>query len=331
MRAGAQDDNGPSQGYGRFMRALILLLLISLPAFTAAFPVERCVNIDQALEAPNARDWGPPITRDEIRWIAGQGFDTIRLPVRFSAHWDGRIDRGFLGRVDQVIGWAFDADLHVILDLHHFDALMTDPAAQGATFVAIWTALARHYAAYDDRLIFELLNEPNAALDTSMAMALYDQVYPVIRQTNPHRWIVIEGGDWANIATLDALRAPDNRTVLSFHYYDPYPFTHQQAPWLADAPPPARWGTGVEREAVILDMRRARAVAGSSPLLLGEFGVTTPTESRERVEWTKAVRVQAEFSGIAWCHWGLSGNFAIRDRDNGDWLPGMQDALFSRR
>lgn len=310
------------------MRALFLCLLAT-PALADPFPVARCVNLDQALEAPNEGDWGYTITRPDVAWIAGQGFDTIRLPVRFSAHWDGQIDPAFLTRVDEVIGWATDENLQVILDLHHFEALMTEPAQNAPIFTAIWKELALHYADHDNTLMFELLNEPTENLDTAGAVALFEKVYPVIRQTNPDRWIIIEGGDWANLSALPDLPQIDNRTALSFHYYAPYTFTHQQAAWMDDPLPPDIWGDKDDRAALRADMEQA--AARGTPLLLGEFGVTTQTDLAQRVGWTHAVRQEAESHGIGWCHWGLSRNFAILDPATRDWVPGMKDALFSDR
>ena len=304
---------------------LLILSLLAIPSFLLAFPVQRCVNLDQALEAPREGDWGFVIQRHQIAWIADQGFDTIRLPVRLSAHWDNELSAEILARLDEVINWAFEDDLNVILDLHHFEALMETPSRHAATFQAIGTELAQHYAGYDERLIFELLNEPTEDLDTAEAMVLFRAVYPTIRGSNPDRWIIIEGGQWASVESLANLERIDSRTALSFHYYKPWEFTHQQAGWM-DNPPPARgWGHKADKSALRADFELAANYG--VPMLLGEFGVTSQTALTERVNWTRAVREEAESHGISWCHWGLAGNFAIMSNDTQEWLPGMKSAL----
>jgi len=308
-------------------RGLALAMLAS-PVWADDFAVARCVNLDQALEAPNEGDWGYRITQADIVWIAAEGFDTIRLPVRFDAHWDGQIAPDFLARVDTVIDWAMAEDLNVILDLHHFDNLMRNPAANAATFQAIWVELAEYYADHDDRLIFELLNEPHDALTTPKAVALFENVMPIIRAENPDRWVIIEGGDWADLNALPALPRFDERTALSFHYYGPWEFTHQQASWLTDPPPPMAWGSDSDIASVTGDI--GQAAKSGVPLLLGEFGVTSETEGQYRSDWAKTVRLAAETHGIGWCHWGFAGNFAIFDSRTRDWVPGMQDALFGQ-
>jgi hypothetical protein len=91
-------------------------------------------------------------------------------------------------------------------------------------------------------------------------------------------------------------------------------------PWPAET-----WGDKADRQALRDDM--ALAASRDAPLLLGEFGVTTPTVLSERINWIQAVRDEAESHGIGWCHWGFAGGFAIHDQKTDDWLPGMQQAL----
>ncbi|WP_373635115.1 glycoside hydrolase family 5 protein [Yoonia sp. SS1-5] len=292
------------------------------------FPVQRCVNLDQALEAPREGDWGYTIARGDIAWIAAQGFDTVRLPVRFHAYWDDGLDPAILARVDEVIGWAMEDGLQVILDLHHFEPLMDDPSTYGPTFQAIWTVLSDHYAGYDDALIFELLNEPSKELDTAGAVTLFEAVWPDIRADHPDRWIVIEGGWWSHHNQLPDLPLFDARTALSFHYYGPWEFTHQQATWLDNPPPPASWGSRADWNTLRRDF--ADAAGRDAPLFLGEFGVTEQTAPDERAEWIGAVRETAETHGIGWCHWGFAGGFKLFDPATQDWVPGMSPALLGQ-
>ena len=58
---------------------------VSAPA-RAPFPVERCINVAGALEAPNEGDWGYKIRERDFKTIRAAGFDTIRVPIKFSAH-----------------------------------------------------------------------------------------------------------------------------------------------------------------------------------------------------------------------------------------------------
>lgn len=313
------------------MRALALMLLLAGPVFAETFPVERCMNLGAALEAPEEGDWGYTILRADIDRIAAAGFDTIRLPVRLDTRWDGaRLDPAFLARVDEVIGWARAAGLRTILDLHHFDAFMDDPDAMTPTLVAIWDALGAHFADAPDDLIFELLNEPRAPVDTARMGEVNATIIARLRPAHPTRWIVTGGAGWNAPAELDRLPPPVPYEVRTFHYYDPYPFTHQQAPYLDDPPPPDRWGSDFDRAQVAADFGAFATLEG--PLFLGEFGTYAAGPDADRAAWTEAVRRAAESEGIPWCYWSFSQGdipgFAAVDAA-GNWLPGYPDILLA--
>ena len=308
------------------LAALALTFALSCPALSQGFPVQRCVNLGDALDSPTVEgEWSYTIATADLDRIAAAGFDTVRLPVRFSTRWDGgQIDPAFLARVDEVIRAALDRDLTVILDLHHFTDLMADPQGQAATFAAIWAALGDHYAGWPDGLILELLNEPSGDLTTGAAVALYRPVIADLRRSHPTRWIVLGGGDWSKLASLSQMPDVGPRTVTTFHYYDPYDFTHQQVPWSEDPLPARTWGTDADRAVVAADM--ARAADHPGPVFLGEFGTYRAVDPAVRRDWIATVRHAAETAGLPWCIWSLASNFGITDT-GGDWLPGMTDAL----
>lgn len=310
----------------------ILFLIATLAclapaAFAEDFPVSRCINLGNALDSPNVEgEWGYVINEPDLDWVAAQGFDTVRLPVRFSTRWDGAIDPVFLARVDQVIGQAQDRGLRVILDLHHFEEIMSDPKGQEDKFLAIWAELASHYAGAGPDLIFELLNEPSDQLTTARATALYAKALPMIRKTHPDRWIIVGGGDWSGVSSLAEMPAYGPREIVTFHFYDPYPFTHQQAGWLAEPPPARGWGNEADRAELAALFQEVAAYQG--PLFLGEFGSYEDTAQADRNRWTNTVIRAAEAQGIGWCVWAIQSGFRLRDPQTGDWLPGMQEIFF---
>lgn len=68
--------------------------------------------------------WNTWITQDDIKEIKSYGLNTIRVPVGFWINED-LVDRkqeyypqGGLYYLDRLVGWAADAGLHVIIDLH---------------------------------------------------------------------------------------------------------------------------------------------------------------------------------------------------------------------
>jgi endoglucanase len=311
-----------------FARWLVLVLGVTVGSAMADpaddWPVRRCLNIGNVLDAPFEGAWGPAISPHDLDWIAGAGFDTIRLPVRFGAHWDGRIWPGFLARVTQVIDQAHDRGLRVILDLHHFDELMDDPDTYEPVFVAIWAELSRHFAGYDNRLIFELLNEPRGQVTTARAVRLYQRVLPLIRAEHPDRWVIVGGGNMNNLAELDQLPPLGPRIMPTFHYYDPFDFTHQQSDWTETYLPARDWGTIAEMNRLHADLARA---AAHGPVFLGEFGVVRAADNDARNRWIETTRRAAEEYGISWCYWAYGAGFDLRDFSGYEWYPGLYAAL----
>src|ERR1035437_4980153 len=135
-------------------------------------------------------------------------------------------------RADCVVTNAMAAKLAVIINIHHFDALTSDPAGQTEKFLAIWRQVAAHYAKFTKTLTFELLNEPKDAATTAVMNPIYDKAIGEIRKTNPHRIVFVGPGRWNSIDELKNLVLPDDdNLIVTVHCYDPFYFTHQGATW----------------------------------------------------------------------------------------------------
>lgn len=210
----------------------------------------RGVNFGNMLEAPNEGDWGVRVREEYAQLVADAGFQTVRLPVKWSGHAGAAapyiIDSTFLARVDEIVGWLLEQDLNVILDFHHYDELVENPSAHADRFIAIWRQLAQHYSSAPNGLLFELLNEPSGALDDDAWNALYPRALAAVRETNPYRKVVIGPTAWNGIGALPGLVWPDDKNVIvTVHYYDPFSFTHQGAEWANPRPPVGVEWTGV--------------------------------------------------------------------------------------
>ncbi len=121
-----------------------------------SFSVQRGINLGNALDSPVPGEWGVTIQPHYFESIRSAGFDSVRLPVRFSAHAAQNppftLDPTFLVLVDNTIQPALDAGLVVILDFHHYEELMDDPSGQRQRFLAIWQQLAGHYQGAPENL-----------------------------------------------------------------------------------------------------------------------------------------------------------------------------------
>src|SRR6266498_2325978 len=198
--------------------------------------LQRGVNMGNMLEAPNEGEWGSFVQEEYFDLIQQAGFDFVRLPVSWDVHADQAapymIDPGFFFRVDQVLDWAMIRDLKVILDFHNYEQLISNPWGNKERFLGIWKQIAERYKNYPDNVLFELLNEPNSALDASMWNEYAMAALQIIRESNPSRDIVIGPTQWNSYSWISTLDIPnDPHVVATFHYYEPFHFTHQGTEW----------------------------------------------------------------------------------------------------
>ena len=298
----------------------------------------RGVNLGNTLEAPNEGDWGFVIEEWMLAEIAAGGFDSVRVPIKWSAHAETNapydVDSAFFERIDWVVETALAHGLAVVIDLHHYDEIIVDPAGHEDRFLAIWSQIAARYAAMPETVFFEPLNEPHNALDADTWNDLLVQVLAVIRATNPTRGVIIGPHFWNAAWEIETLQLPagDRNLIATFHYYAPFEFTHQGAEWVdgADAWLGTTW-TGADEQ--LAQMRQhfdgvaAWAADGDRPVLLGEFGAYERADAASRSTWTAAVRAEAESRGFAWTYWEFGAGFGAYDRDAGVWNPDIYPAL----
>ena len=73
--------------------------------------------------------WGSPvIAKATIQGYADAGFGVLRVPVAWSnmMQVDYTIHPDYMARVREIVDWAIDADLYVILNIHYDSGWWTD-------------------------------------------------------------------------------------------------------------------------------------------------------------------------------------------------------------
>lgn len=299
------------------------------------WPVRRCMQFANALDAPREGEWGYRIRDTDIRAVAAAGFDTIRVPIQWSAYAAEAppytLDPAIFARADHVFRLAMDQNLNVIFTVHNYEAMNTDPAGERDRLLAIWDQIARHYAAWPAELIFEPFNEPHTRFVGQTWQRISDDLVATIRASNPTRTLIFGPPEWNWFDRLAGWTPPaDPYVVATHHYYAPWDFAVQGAEFLPNPPPMGRrWGSLAEREQVRADILSAAdwARPRGMPMFLGEFGVHLNAPPTDRAAWVRAVREAAEASGQAWCHHDFATNFAAYDRGREAWRADIFEAL----
>ncbi|HFE52155.1 MAG TPA: T9SS type A sorting domain-containing protein, partial [Bacteroidetes bacterium] len=282
---------------------------------------------------------------EDFAHIRELGCDHIRLPINLLAFADeqGRLDTLFLRYLDQVVDWAQAAGLVIILDNHTFDPhVPTDPGIRDH-LIATWQSMARHFRNRWSGVLYEILNEPHGIPDATWA-SIQQEVISAIRQIDSTHTIVVGPANWNKLLNLQNLpQYADTNLIYTFHFYEPFLFTHQGASWtnppmtsLAGVPfpyeasrmpdlPAELRGTWLEsrynqyplhgnadwvknRLEIAVRFSRQRGVR----IWCGEFGAYMPNSTTEdRARWLQVVRTYLEENQVPWTMWEYSGGFGI--------------------
>jgi endoglucanase len=323
----------------------------------------RGVNLGNALDAPSEGEWGVTLEERYFDLVKQAGFNSVRLPVRWSAHAltekPYTIDPNFFNRVDWAVNCALSRNLPVIVDVHHYRELYTEPLAHKERFMALWKQIARHYKDYPDNLLLEIFNEPDDALTPEMWNEWLKEAHSIIRKANPTKTIVIDSANDAWISYLKFLKLPedDRNIIVSVHNYFPLEFTHQGAAWVTrekiasfvkdmefinQSVPPwvtvgdsnawmgTKWtGTDAEKKAITdsFDIAAAWGKENNRPMNLGEFGAYNKADMESRARWTKFIAEAAVERGMSFDYWQFASDFAVYDTESKTWVKPLLDAL----
>jgi endoglucanase len=303
----------------------------------------RGMNLGNALDAPSEGSWGVIIKPEYFTLLAESGFDTVRIPIRWSNHtskekpWTLRPQ--FVERVVKVVDMGMASGLKVVINVHHFREMMADPRAEEEEFLSIWTQICAifpedKYPA--DRLYFELCNEPTENFTADLWNDIMAETITTIRPLQPNRTLIVGPVEWNSLRALNRLELPEGEKnlIVTFHYYEPMEFTHQGAEWVEHN---REWigttwtGTPEERTRVInaLDGAAAWSAAHDGiPLWLGEFGAYAMNAAPEdRALYTAFITREAEKRNISWAYWELVSGFSAWNQTRKEWQPGMKEAL----
>jgi endoglucanase len=274
---------------------------------------------------------------EHFRLISEAGFNHVRVnlhPLRDGKpDASGKMEPAFFKTLDWCIDRALANKLLVVLDYHDDLAVSPDPSGKRESFLATWSAIAEHCKDRPADVLFEVLNEPAPKFTYEIWNQYHKDALAVIRRTNPSRTVIIGPAMWNGVGELEKLVLPedDRNIIATFHYFNPFDFTHQGTPWTGQRDKiGVTWeATASQGQAVLDDFAKAErwAEKHNRPLYLGEFGAYEKADMASRVRYISFVAREAEKRGWSWAYWQFDGDFIAFDIAKKQWVESIREAL----
>lgn len=322
-------------------------------------------NLGNTLDANDGEtSWGNPVTTHEmIDEVAKAGFDVLRIPTTWEKHFvegdsEYKIDEEWMNRVQEIVNYAFDNDMYVILNCHH-ETEWIKPAMNEVDnilpkFSAMWKQIAERFKEYGDHLLFEGLNEPRiiggenewggGTEDGRKALDVLNQAFvDTVRATggnNETRALLIPSFAAAvTDAALQDMKIPDDpNIIISLHAYTPYDFTYSDGKDIFSYDESV--GSSIDWVFGLIDKY---FTSKDIPVIITEYGSVNKIESfavvpnpryAENVKWVTRYLERAKESGIpcVWwdngTHFGSGELFGIFNREELSWYtPDLIEAI----
>lgn len=207
--------------------------------------------------------WGQPYTTPEmIQGMKDMGFDTIRIPVAWTngmnfESGDYTIDERLMNRVEEIVNYALDAGMFVIINDHWDGGWWGMFGAQDEAlrvqamemYKAMWAQIGERFGDYSYRLIFESANEElcdrlnDSDITGSKGTLTVNECYEKTNEINSEfvklirsqggknedRFLLIAGYNTDITNTCDdRYKMPEDtakdKLFLSVHYYTPWDY-----------------------------------------------------------------------------------------------------------
>jgi len=302
-------------------------------------------NLGNTLDAhPNGEtSWGNPRTaKAMITALKENGFNIIRIPVSWyqaAPKPDYTISNTWMNRVKEIVDYAVDNNLYIILNSHHdeniFKFMDKDMEESKKAFKAVWEQIAETFRDYDYKLIFEDLNEPRTrgsanewnggtAEERKNLNEMHQIFVDTVRASggNNEKRILMVSTYAASVesAAVNGLVIPNdpsnsiNKFIVSTHSYSPYMFALNEDKsvnkWSknnsGDTSPITTW----------IDRVNTAFVSKGYPVIGGEFGALDKSNEDVRAEWAEFYVSSARAKGIKCIWWDDGGNFRLFNRNN---------------
>jgi endoglucanase len=273
--------------------------------------------------------WGnPKTTKEMIDAVHDKGFNSIRIPVTWYDHMGAApeytVDEAWMDRVEEVVNYALDDGMYVIINSHHEEEWrIPDNAhidAVDEQVKVLWVQIAERFEKYGDHLIFEGLNEPRVkggqdewnggTQEVRECVNRLNQTFiDAVRSTggnNEKRLVLITTvADSPVKPAINGLTIPnDEHMAVAIHAYTPYDFTFK-----SDNSYDTWDGSHkADIDYMFADLRN-KFISKGIPVLMTEYGAVNKDGNEDEVcKWVTYYLTKAKELGIP-CFWWDNGQF----------------------
>ena len=175
--------------------------------------------------------------------LKSMGAEIIRLPIHFENFMEpaytGKVYDIVFEKLDQVCDWAEKYQIYLVIDDHSYNgenwANNPPPIKDYKKHLeAVWSQVAERYKDRSEYIIYEIANEPMGNQEfNSKWVKVQQEIIDVIRTYDTKHTIVVSGADFSSIDALVKMKPyKDPNLIYTFHFYEPFVFTHQSATWV---------------------------------------------------------------------------------------------------
>jgi len=303
---------------------------------------------------------GVKTSREMIKMLKDKGFNSIRIPVSWHNHVSGEnheISKVWLDRVNEVVDWAIDEGMYVILNTHHdvyneyYYPDMEHMDSSVHYMRCIWTQLSERFKDYDNHLIFESLNEPRLKdnqfewnMNTKQQIVvdaievinrMNQEFVDTVRESggnNAGRFLMVPGYDASPEGALTSLfRLPEDpandRLIISVHAYTPYIFAlagPEDNRSISNFDASSKSSTN-DIDWFMSELYK-KFISNNIPVIIGEMGARDKKgNTADRTQWAGYYVALARSYGMSCLWWDNNAfksngeDFGILDRKNLSW------------
>jgi endoglucanase len=314
-------------------------------AFSRAASLDNGMNISWLEQTWNPKALtSTPVTNADFKFLKKLGFRSIRLPVAFEYYADKGVPIAkVLKRVDQVLAYCKQNGLKLVIDYHYGKLNDSNYATETQTIIKTWNLLTHKYLSVPaNELFFEIYNEPPPMNPQLWKDAAYN-IVSAIRKIDSKRTLLVGASNYNSIYELSRMvRLADENIIYTYHFYEPFLFTHQGAAWVGNqvattgvpfpynvekfpAINPKAKGTWGEtnyskykndgnEQSVKDKLQIVKNWSGTYyvPVLCSEYGVYNQfADTESRCRYIKTVRQALKQLQMPGMLWEYNGNFSI--------------------